>query len=228
MLALALQAARWLRDEEAAGSEPTTRPVHEPDTRPSARPRPGPARCIRGHGTICAMLPPAPAVHPAASRQDSTGRRVACLILAPCWALAGATLGVIVFRAWMQPLPNPATNGPIPNNGPFLALFFGTFMAAPLGALSIPLFVTGTEYLRRTMLTGGLRTAWTIVVRTAAAVEVIFLGIFVNSAFFGLIGPKQYEWVMLVTSAGFIGTGIAMAAVITAASRAARQRAAVP
>ena len=139
MLALALQAARWLRDEEAAGSEPTTRPVHEPDTRPSARPRPGPARSIRGHGTICAMLPPAPAVHPAASRQDSTGRRVACLILAPCWALAGATLGVIVFRAWMQPLPNPATNGPIPNNGPFLALFFGTFMAAPLGALSIPL-----------------------------------------------------------------------------------------
>lgn len=78
------------------------------------------------------------------------------------------------------------------------------------------------------MLTGGLRTAWTIVVRTAAAVEVIFLGIFVNSAFFGLIGPKQYEWVMLVTSAGFIGTGIAMTAVITAASRAARQRAAVP
>jgi hypothetical protein len=78
------------------------------------------------------------------------------------------------------------------------------------------------------MLTGRWRTRWAIVVTTAAALEVMFLGIFVNSAFFGLVGPRQHEWVMLVMSAGFIVAGIAVAAVITAASRPARQRAAIP
>jgi hypothetical protein len=136
-------------------------------------------------------------------------------------------LGVIVFRAWMQPLPNPATNGPIPDNGWFSALMLGGLMAVPLAALSLPLFATGLGYLRRAMLNRRWRVAWVSAAMTAAAVEITFLGIFVGSSLPVPFGPQQNEWVMLVISAGFVVAGTAMVAVITTASREARPGVAV-
>lgn len=46
-------------------------------------------------------------------RNYSVGPPRVCLVLAACWALTGAALGLWVFRAWMQPVP--AFN---PNDGP--------------------------------------------------------------------------------------------------------------
>src|SRR6266702_946151 len=77
--------------------------------------------------------------------------RWVCLVLAVCWALAGAALGVAVFGSWMQPAPqvDPALDWPLPANSS-LSVWLGVYvMAYVLGCLSAGAAVAGASYLRR-------------------------------------------------------------------------------
>lgn len=158
-------------------------------------------------------------------------RRI-CLVLAPCWALAGAVLGVVVFRAWRQPPPpsppfNPLTDGPLPATNPgfgFDVLFQAFYMAVPLGCVLLVAAAIGMAYLRSAML-ARRRIAWACAVSAAAAVEVTFIAIFIDPVpLFGQMVYGRANWGLLGFSAAFVAAGAAMTMVITAAARDARMR----
>jgi hypothetical protein len=158
-----------------------------------------------------------------ARRNDSVGLPRACLVLAACWALIGAALALLVFRAWMQPVPafNP-NDGPIGPDDGFSFLLGGALMAMPLVGLLAVLAVLASEYLKRAQAAGRTRTAWAGAVIAAIGADLAFLGTFTFSVpSFGMrLG--QVDWGLVVLSAIFVVIGVAMIAVLTVASRGSR------
>jgi hypothetical protein len=148
-----------------------------------------------------------------------------CLVLAACWALTGAGLALWVFRVWMEPAPvfNP-NDGPIAADS-ILDLWLGAvLMAPPLAGWLVAVACLASGYLKRVQATGRTRTAWTGAVIAAVCVDITFLGTFaVLAPVFGMrIG--QANWGLVVLSAIFVMTGVAMMAVITVAARGAKRR----
>jgi hypothetical protein len=160
-------------------------------------------------------------------------RRV-CLSLASGWALAGAAFSVQVFQRSSYPAPvvNPATDGPLPVD--FLDSMLGSLGLAflilvVLAALWAGANASGFAYLRGAGLNGRWRNAWACAVIAAAAVCVVFIGVFFDPVpLFGEIVHGQQMlvghpiWGLLAFSAAFLIAGVVMAAVIIAAAREAR------
>jgi hypothetical protein len=157
-------------------------------------------------------------------RNDSAGLARACLILAACWALAGAALALWVFRAWMQPVP--AFN---PNDGPIgadsnLDFWLGAaLMAMPLAGLLAAFVACGFVYLDRARATGRARVAWTGAVVAAACADLAFLGTFAAPGRLFAIRLGQVNPGLVLMSAIFVMIGVAMGAVITVAARGAER-----
>lgn len=156
---------------------------------------------------------------------------MACLSLASSWALAGAGLGVWVFRSWWaQPAPplfNPVTDPVIPpfQESLLYALIVAVFMASLLGGLWVAVTVSGIGYLRSARLTGRWWIAWACAVSAAAAASLVFLAVYWDPVpLFGQMVLGHPSWGLLAFSAAFLLAGVAMAAVIIAAAREARRQ----
>lgn len=145
------------------------------------------------------------------------------MILASCWALAGAAFGVRVFQSWWAHGPiNPVTDGPMPADffdSELGALVLVFLMGMLLAGLWLAVMICGFLYLRLAGLTARWRKAWISAVAAAAAVSVAFLCVSGDPVpLFGqVIGHP--DWGLLVFSAAFLAVGAIMVAIIIAAER---------
>ena len=160
----------------------------------------------------------------------SARSRRAGVILASCWALAGAGFAARAFQSWrVHPAAvfNPRTYGPMPSDffdSELGALILAVMMAVILAGLRGPATACGSWYLRSAGLAGRWRTAWACAATAAAAVSVAFLGAFLDPlAPFGQIehGWRQIyghpAWGLLALSGSFLIAGTAMITVMIAA-----------
>jgi hypothetical protein len=164
---------------------------------------------------------------PSYGRDGSVGLRTGSVILASCWALAGAAFGVRVFQSWWMHGPiNPVTDGPMPAD--FYDSVLGTLvlvflMGMLLAGLWLAVMICGFMYLRLAGLTGRWRKAWVSAVAAAAAVSVAFLWAFMDPVppLFGQVVIGHPDWGLLAFSAAFLAVGAVMAAIIIGAERQA-------
>ncbi len=149
------------------------------------------------------------------------------MILASCWALAGAAFGVRVFQSWWSQGPvNPITDGPVPDDifqsvlGVLVLLFL---MGMLLAGLWLAVSACGLFYLRLAGMTGRWRKAWAGAMAAAGAVSAAFLCVFMDPVpLFGQEVIGHPDWGLLGFSAGFLAVGAIMVAILIAAERSRR------
>jgi YVTN family beta-propeller protein len=138
------------------------------------------------------------------------------------WAVAGAVLGVVVFRSWMlTPADlNPSTDGLLPSDSLLVVLAQAVLMAVPLTVFLVAAAAGGAGYLRKARPAGPWKTAWACAVSAAFVVEVTFIAVFIDPApLFGQLVLGRANWGLLALSAAFAAAGAALVVIITSAAR---------
>ena len=115
-----------------------------------------------------------------------------------------------------MPAFNP-NDGPI---GPDSNLSFwvgGLLMGTPLAAFTAALAAIGSRYVSTARPSARIRAAWAAAVAAAVAVDLLFIGTFMAPGKLFGMAPGQVNWGLLVLSALFAATGVAMMAILIAA-----------